>query len=149
MERKHRLIGTIVILITLFAVRWCQYNLPVNPPLLDEVNEDCYVTVLPVYKGLEQDNQLKTLTKEEILELKEFLQDSTFCRMHRKDKIRIDSDTTYRITITWSDGKRVQIRTFGENIYGSDTVAWDGNKLLLLKTYDENWHIELEKLLME
>ena len=149
MEKKHRFLLSVAVILVIAVVQWCRYNLPMKPPLLDEVNENCYVTVLPVYKGLEQDNQLKILTKEEILELKEFLQDSTFCRLHRKDKIRIDSDTTYRITITWSDGKRVQIRTFGENIYGSDTVAWDGNKLLLLKTYDENWHIELEKLLME
>ena len=100
MEKKHRLIGTIVILVTLFAVRWCQYNLPVKLPLLDEVNENCYVTVLPVYKGLEQDNQLKTLTKEEILELKEFLKNSTFCRLHRKDKIRINAALTHPVRIT-------------------------------------------------
>ncbi len=149
MTKKHRLIGAITVLTAMFAVRWCLYNFPVNPPRLDKVNESCYVKVLPIYKGLEQDDQLKVLSGEEILELKDFLENSSFRRMNRQDSIRMDSDTTYHITITWSDGKRVQIRTFGEDIYGSDTVAWDGDNLLLLKTYDENWHNNLEKLLME
>ena len=145
--RKHLSILVFVLVVIHFFGMWCYYNLPVKLPLLDEVNESCRVTVLPVYKGLEQDDQLKVLSSEEILKLKEFLQNKTF---HRQKKgIRTDSDMTYRVTITWSDGTNVQLRTFGENVYGGDTLAWDSRDLLILKSLDENWHINLEKLLTE
>lgn len=145
--RKHLSILVFVLVVIHFVGMWCHYNLPVKLPLLDEVNESCRVTVLPVYKGLEQDDQLKVLSSEEILKLKEFLQNNTF---HRQKKgIRTDSDMTYRVTIAWSDGTNVQLRTFGENVYGGDTLAWDSRDLLILKSLDENWHINLEKLLME
>ena len=145
--RTHLSILVFVLVLIHFVGMWCYYNLPVKLPLLDEVNESCRVTVLPVYKGLEQDDQLKVLSSEEILKLKEFLQNNTF---HRQKKgIRTDSDMTYRVTITWSDGTNVQLRTFGENVYGGDTLAWDSRDLLILKSLDENWHINLEKLLTE
>ena len=147
MTKKHRFLLAVAAILGALVVQWCRYNLPVKLPLLDEVNESCYVKVLPIYKGLEQDDQLKTLSAEEILELKEFLQSGTYHR--QKEGIRTDSDTTYRIIITWSDGKSVQIRTFGEDIYDGDTLAWDSKNLLILQSENENWHKELEKILFE
>ena len=50
----------------------------------------------------------------------------------------------YRITFTWSDGRRVQLRTFGDN----DTFVWDSDDLRFLQAKDENWHSALENLLI-
>ncbi len=141
MSRKKEIILVILLVLAFLLCRFAYYSLPLQPVLLKELNEDCYVKVLPVYKGLEQDDKLKILDGEEILKLKEFLQNSTFSRLSPRDGIRKGSDTTYRITITWSDGRYLQIRTFGENIYGRDVLAWDtGSELLLLQAHDEGWY---------
>lgn len=54
----------------------------------------------------------------------------------------------YRITFTWSDGRYVQLRTFGDNVYGKDSFVWDSEDLRFLQTKDENWHSALENLLI-
>jgi len=141
MTRKKSLILAILLLLAFVLYRFAYYNLPLQPVMLNELDENCHVKVLPVYKGLEQDDKLKILNEEDILELKEFLQNSTFSRLSPRDGINKGSDTTYHITVTWSDGRYLQIRTFGENIYGSDILAWDtGSELLLLQAHDEGWY---------
>ena len=50
----------------------------------------------------------------------------------------------YRITFTWSDGRYVQLCTFGDN----DTFVWDSDDLRFLQTKDKNWHSALENLLI-
>lgn len=139
---KKKSVILMALLVLVYAVyQFVYYNLPMKPPLLDDMGKYCTMEVLPVYKGLEQDTKARYLSTEEMLELKAFLQNSTFSRLSPRDGIRKDSDTTYRITVTWSEGRYLQIRTFGENIYGSDILAWDtGSELLLLQAHDEGWY---------
>ena len=144
MEKKYRSIIALALILCIAVGRICYYTLPVELPYLEEIEQCSQVKVLPVYKGLEQDHEQKILTKEEILELKAFLQSNRYNRKHGGTTIRVDSDTTYRITFTWSDGRYVQLRTFGDN----DTFVWDSEDLRFLQTKDENWHSALENLLI-
>lgn len=144
MEKKYRSIIALALILCIAIGRICYYTLPVELPYLEEIEQCSQVKVLPVYKGLEQNHEQKILSKEEILELKDFLQSYRYNRKHRGTTIRVDSDTTYRITFTWSDGRRVQLRTFGDN----DTFVWDSDDLRFLQVKDENWHSALENLLI-
>ena len=144
MEKKHRSIIALALILCVVAGQFLYYTLPVELPYLEEIEQCSQVKVLPVYKGLEQDHEQKILTQEEILELKAFLQSNRYNRKPREAAIRVDSDTTYRITFTWSDGRYVQLRTFGDN----DTFVWDSEDLRFLQTKDENWHSALENLLI-
>ena len=146
MKKKHLVSIVVVLLLIYFAGQWCWYDLPVKLPLLDEVNESCHVSVLPVYGDMVRDDQEKILSGEEILELKEFLEEGTYIR---SDEGIYVGENKYRITITWSDGKRVQLRTFGENPSGYDSFVWDNEDLLLVKPKDEDWHKKLDQLLTE
>ena len=132
------------LILCVVAGQFLYYTLPVELPYLEEIEQCSQVKVLPVYKGLEQDKEQKILSKEEILGLKAFLQSNRYKRKHRSTTIRVDSDTTYRITFTWSDGRRVQLRTFGDN----DTFVWNSDDLRFLQAKDENWHSALENLLI-
>ena len=144
MEKKYRSIIALALMLCVVAGQFLYYTLPVELPYLGEIEQCSQVKVLPVYKGLEQDKKQKILTQEEILELKAFLQSNRYNRKHGGTTIRVDSDTTYRITFTWSDGRRVQLRTFGDN----DTFVWDSEDLRFLHAKDENWHSALENLLI-
>ena len=42
----------------------------------------------------------------------------------------------------------MQLRTFGDNVYGKDSFVWDSEDLRFLQTKDENWHSALENLLI-
>ena len=144
MGKKYRSIIALALMLCVVAGQFLYYTLPVELPYLEEIEQCSQVKVLPVYKGLEQDKEQKILSKEEILGLKAFLQSNRYKRKHRSTTIRVDSDTTYRITFTWSDGRYVQLRTFGDN----DTFVWDSDDLRFLQTKDENWHSALENLLI-
>ena len=148
MEKKLRVIIAVILILCIAIGRICYYTLPVDLPYLEEIDECSLVKVLPVYKGLEQEHEQKILTKEEILELKAFLQSNQYNRKHRDAAIRMDSNTVYRVTFTWSDGRYVQLRTFGDNVYGKDSFVWDSDDLRFLQAKDENWHNALEKLLL-
>lgn len=148
MGKKYRSIIALVLMLCVVAGQFLYYTLPVELPYLEEIEQCSQVKVLPVYKGLEQDKEQKILTQEEILELKAFLQSNRYNRKPREAAIRVDSDTTYRITFTWSDGRRAQLRTFGDDGYGKDSFVWDSDDLRFLQTHDENWHSALENLLI-
>ena len=95
MEKKLRVIIAVVLILCIAIGRICYYTLPVDLPYLEEIDECSLVKVLPVYKGLEQDHEQKILIKEEILELKAFLQSNQYNRKHRDAAIRMDSNTVY------------------------------------------------------
>lgn len=148
MGKKYRSIIALVLMLCVVAGQFLYYTLPVELPYLEEIEQCSQVKVLPVYKGLEQDKEQKILTKEEILELKAFLQSNRYNRKPREAAIRMGSNTVYRITFTWSDGRYVQLRTFGDDAYGKDSFVWDSDDLRFLQTKDENWHSALENLLI-
>ncbi len=148
MEKKYRNIIALALMLCVVAGQFLYYNLPVELPYLEEIEQCSQVKVLPVYKGLEQNHEQKILSKEEILELKDFLQSYRYNRKPREAAIRMGSNTVYRITFTWSDGRRAQLRTFGDDAYGKDSFVWDSDDLRFLQTKDENWHSALENLLI-
>ena len=150
MRRKKPIILALLLLLCLLLGRVCYYILPVKLPQLEDIENCSQVTVQPVYKGLEQDEQKRILEQDEILKLKEFLQNSTFSCRHGSTSIPGDRYNTYYISFKWSDGTSVQLRTLGENTYGTDSFVWDtGEKIIFLQAHDENWHNNLEKLLTE
>ena len=150
MREKKRILGVVLLLLCLALGRIAYYTMPVKLSYLENVESCSQVSVLPSYKGLELYEQKKILEQDEILELKEFLQNSTFSRRHGGTSIPGDRYHTYHISFKCSDGTSVQLRTLGENAYGTDSFVWDtGGKIIFLQAHDENWHNNLEKLLTE